>query len=523
MTCAVASSRGRAPERAGGTGMRLATSGMLLVAVALLTSTGGCGGGGGGDPRNCGGVEDCGNLARCLGATCVEDAAPVAVLAVPDAIEALALAEFDGSASSDPDSPLGDRIAAFHWTFTSLDDACAGPTVSGTDARARVRFACPGAFRVGLVVVDELGKESSASADVTVAPHPESPTVVASPDRSVNHVCSGTPRVCTTEGTAPAVIAHLADGIEPVGTVVYHWAVDPPQSGPLDAHKRVTFLPSAAAASPSVRIEVDEAAVAAIVDDWVLRVTATDDAGPLGEATTRISVKNRGPALAAATPSVTVDHTYSGALYRASADTSRWQDPDGDPLTPVGSTGSAICASVTFKADGTAVVQCTRAFTGIPALTGFVTTHTVTVLASDPWVAAPSASATAITIGNRAATAASSTVNATGGPPCSEGACCRSEPEPPRTCLDYRLTCDSYVAHPHPSLADPDGDPVSLTWAWTGGGNGASVCEPSACAAELPVPSYIGCGSPPPTTVVGTFTVTDGGGSSSTGTLTVTE
>ncbi len=491
--------------------MRLDGSGAIVAAMAFLVSVAACAGGGGGDPRGCGGAGECGPTARCLAATCVEDVAPLAVLAVPDSIEALALVELDGSGSSDPDAALGDEIRTFRWSLTSLDGACAAPTVSGTDARARVRFACAGAFRVGLVVVDELGKESApVSADLSVAPSSGSPALVVSADQSVNHVCSGAPRVCTTEGVAPAVSAQLAAGVEPAGPVVFHWTVDPPPSGPLDAHQRVTFAPSADVSNPSVHIDVDEPALAALVNDWVFRVTAHDDAGPLGEATTRISVKNRPPVLANPATAVSVNHSYSGGFYRATARASRWVDPDGDPLTVAGSTGSTICSSASLEADGTAVVQCALAFGGTPGLTGFATTQVVTVRASDPWAAAATPANTALTILNRDVVASSSTVGVAGD--CSEGTCCGWDQEPgePKTCSAYNLRCEAYVAHPRPTIADPDGDPVSLSWTWTGGASGSSICEPSTCVTDLPVAAVSGCGFIPTSSIAGTFTVTDG-------------
>lgn len=488
--------------------MRLVSSGAAVVAAAFLASLGGCGGGGGGDPRSCGGGGACGETARCLGSTCVEDVAPVAVLGVPRDLEALALVEFDGSASSDPDASIGDEIKAFHWSFTSLDGACPAPASTGTEAKARVRFGCAGAFRVTLVVADDLGKESApASADLTVAPYAGNPMLIASADQSVDHLCAGTPRVCTTQGATPVVRAHLADGVQPVGAVAYQWTVETS----LDSHKRVAFAPSAGVADPSVRIEVDEVELQAIKNDWIFRVSASDDAGPLGEAATRISVKNRPPVLAAAQPSAAVDHAYSAGFYRASADASVWSDPDGDPLSLAGATGSTSCASVSFKANGTAVIDCARAFSGTPGLAGFAATHSVSVRARDPWDAAASASTTSVTIQNHPPTATSSTVNvAAPSGTCSAGVCCRSDPEPPRECIAWRISCDAYVAHPKPIVTDPDGDPLVLDWAWTGGSTGSAVCEPSACAADLAVPAATGCETPPGGTASGSFTVSDG-------------
>lgn len=497
----------------------------LLVALVLLPLSVSCGGGGGGSPRSCLGDGECGALARCIDSACVGDAQPVAVVALPRAPEAFALVELDGSGSSDPDAAHGDRIDAFHWKIESLDHGCVPPAVAGTGAVARVRFGCAGSFRVELVVVDEMGKESDpASADVTVAAASK-PGVSASPDRTVDHACSGTPLICTTEGGAVAVEASLSAGIEPSGPVAYHWSADAPRSGPLDEHRRVTFLPSPDVANPAVRIEVDEAAIAAMLDDWVLRVTARDEAGPLGEATARVSVLNRPPVLAEAVPSTAVDHTYSSGAYRATAPASRWQDPDGDPLAPAGTTGNGVCSSYSFRSDGTALVECAQAFDGEPDhLTGFATTHTVSLLARDPWQAAAAAQSTAVTIGNHPVSAASSTV--TGSVSCGRGtsqdACCEWDAEPgiPRSCITREWHCAELDPRPPPALADPDGDPLRVTW--LGGGFVAQtvVCEPGTCVgvATPPVAAYLGC-TKPTGSRIGSFTASDGLSNAS-GTLT---
>jgi len=490
---------------------------VLVVGLGLLALVAACGGGGG-TPRACGG--GCGDHARCLAGACVENLPPVAVLALPEHAEALDLVELDGSSSSDPDAALGDRAALFRWTVTSLDQACVAPAVTGTDFRARVRFACSGSFRVNLVVSDLQGEESAPeSADLTVSPHTGTPAVVASADQVLNHACSGTPLGCTTAGALPVVSASIPAGVATAGTVRYHWSADPTHGIPLDQHRRVTFSPSPDVAMPSVHVEVDATAVQAIVDDWVLRVSASDEAGPLGEATTRLSIANRPPVLSAAAASVSVDHAYSGGTYRATADASRWQDPDGDPLTLQGSTGNTVCASVSFRADGTAAIECSRAFEGTPALDGFAATHEVNIQPRDPWAPAAAASTTAVTIRNRAVTAADSTEH--GYHSCEEGSFCCFEEPGGSGCAAYQNVCSSQSATLHPTLADPDGDPLTVAWTGTGFTAQTVVCEPASCTGTTKVPAYRGCGTPPSGSSVGGFTASDGLTSAS-GTLTFT-
>jgi hypothetical protein len=444
----------------------------------------------------------------------VEDTPPVAALKLPSDLRTLALLAFDGSASSDPDAELGDAVEVYRWTFTSAGAPCDPPTVAGSAASAKVRFACAGRFAVQLVVVDALAKDSEpVTQEFEVA---EGASLVSvGPDQVVNHHCGGEPVVCTTEGGDPVVTATVS--VPPVGTFHYAWTALAP-SGPLGTDRRVTFPSAPAANAVAVRIETGPGTF--VKDDWPVQVAVSDDAGPLGTATTRISVGNRAPTATTAA-AVSVNHTYSAGSYRAIAPGAQFTDPDGDPLTP-GGTGSTTCTSFSLAPDGTAQIACQKPFAGALGLTGFVAAHSVSQQVTDPWGEASPLRTTAVTILNRAAAAESSTQRAQQS--CSEGACCSWDQEPgqPRTCIASHVTCEAGAVGLKPGVSDPDGDPVQLAWSSGLLGAGSAVFELGAYPGTYAVPAGSGCGMTPTGSAAGTFTASDGLSPGAQATLTVT-
>jgi len=490
--------------------------GLALLSGALACSLLLACGGGGARPLGCAGEEDdpCAPAGRCLGGSCVQDAAPTAAFTVPAGVKALELTTLDGSASADPDAALGDEVRSHDWSFSAAGAPCAPPQVSGHANLAQVRFPCAGHFTAQLIVTDALGMASApVTHDVDVVEG--SSLVRASADQGVNHRCAGEPMACTVDGADPTVTASVNAGITTVGALRYDWVARRPSGGELGPSRLVTFPAGAPAGSSRVHIET---AGPLIVDDWPIDVSISDDAGPLGSATTRISVGNRAPT-ATTVAAVSVDHVYTGGSYRATATGVKFVDPDGDALTPE-ATGSTLCPGFSLGGDGTAQILCQKASGGTLGLNGFVGSQTVSQRVKDPWGLESPARSTAVTILNRAPTATSSATNALRN--CAEGSCCQTEAEPPHTCMVYALRCDPLAATPHPSVLDPDGDPVLLTWVSGALGTGSSVCEPSACAGAYAVPGGGGCAGPPTGSTSGTFMASDGLTTSGQATLTLT-
>ncbi len=228
---------------------------------------------------------------------------------------------------------------------------------------------------------------------------------------------------------------------------------------------------------------------------------------------------NRPPVVVATDGAVSVSHTFGDGHYRATAEASRWQDPDGDPLAAGEITGSADCTSLAVKADGTTVISCLRTYTGTPGLAGFAGAHAVAVKLRDPWVQAATASSTAITIGNSPVSASDSTVAEPGS--CTLDDCCA---EAAGECL-VGIDCEPTAVYPHPTIDDPDGDPVQVTWNGGDFAAGTSNCAPAACTTEVFLPAYLHCKGPVSGnsgSSSGTFSATDGLTTSATRTLTVT-
>ena len=101
-------------------------------------------------------------------------------------------------------------------------------------------------------------------------------------------------------------------------------------------------------------------------------------------------VGNRPPVARLAPGFQPVAHRYDVASgsYQAGAALAVFEDPDGDPLDPGGSSGDEACGAFSLV-DGVASVACVRPFAATlvayPTLSGFAGPHALVPRASDGW------------------------------------------------------------------------------------------------------------------------------------------
>lgn len=431
----------------------------LGIIIFVIAAGAGCSGGGA-TARACQADDGCGAAARCVAGACVANAPPVALIAPPASPQAFALVELDGGGSADPDAPR-DGIAAHAWTIAAVDAPCAPPAVAGTGPLVPVRFGCAGRYAVELVVRDQLGTASApARLELDVAPYAGTPPVAAGPDVALGHLCQGEPLRCAPD--APVALSATLSGAAPQGPVRWRWTVEPPPGRALAADRRATFTPGPEDAAPAVAIETDGAAISG---DWVFRVEASDDAGVLGAAATRVSVGNRPPAITAAPPPE-APHAYEAAGPRLVAGGRipiSVADPDGDPLEPrtVAWRHAGDGDAGVFEGEdlGDALTFRVAVPYGSPADAGYLAggaglERTVVVAVADANGDAARAELP-VTVGNR--------------PP----AVVWGPPEPATTphafdaiAARYRATQELW------RVVDPDGDPIRHT-----GGTGDAVCD----------------------------------------------
>ncbi len=208
-----------------------------------------------------------------------------------------------------------------------------------------------------------------------------------------------------------------------------------------------------------------------------------DPFGATASAQVPVVVGNRPPQLATPAPFVTADHRYDAAAgeYLATASLGAFEDPDGDPISATGE-GPPGCTDFGTGAPGVLTVTCRLAYRpgagDLPPLASFLGQRSVVATAGDGWEATSAASAVTIldrppslTSGSVVARAECACVCPTlrtvlsgaaawplsallaGAPRPGEGAgtCTDCVPEPVTMLLD-------------PGAADPDGDPLQLTY-----------------------------------------------------------
>lgn len=291
----------------------------LLAALALAACSSGV------EPTGCRTSDQCPAASRCGSSVCVADGKPVAAIRPLAAVQEFALVQIDGSDSHDPDGD--DKVTEHLWSVRAVTARCAPPSISGATPIARARFGCPGRYEVSLAVRDGLGVESEPhTIEVDVTPSTQAPVVVAGPDVSTDHACSGEPLVCR-----PVDFVDLSASTTVAGLAL-RWTVEPPLDRPLeDGTRRVELVPGPHAPAPRVSIETDGTAISG---DWIFRVEASDAFGVVGAAYTRVSVRNRPPVVASDAPAP-FPHAFdaAGARFTSSGEIA-WSavDPDGDPI-----------------------------------------------------------------------------------------------------------------------------------------------------------------------------------------------
>jgi hypothetical protein len=297
-------------------------SALLLPAALALP---GCGNHSDPAALDCQSDDQCPSDARCTGTGCVANTPPVATFAVTGELQANALIELDGSASRDPDEL--DSITSYDWSLESDGAPCAPPEVASTQATVLVRFSCAGRYRARLVVLDAKQAASAPASrllDIGIASG--STSVDAGPDQAVAHACNGSPLTCRLASTV-----RLGATTSAAAGATFRWSVQAPAARPLDATRRVRFLPDASAQSPAVEIETDGTAISG---DWVFRVEVRDGLGTVGADLVRLSVGNRAPVIHGG-PAASYDHIFSAEAQLFSAGGSFTLvavDEDGDPI-----------------------------------------------------------------------------------------------------------------------------------------------------------------------------------------------
>lgn len=259
-----------------------------------------------------------------------------------------------------------------------------------------------------------------------------------------------------------------------------------------------------------------------------LRGVVTDPFGATATGEAPVRVGNRPPAVAAPAPFVAVDHHYVPAPgeYVAVADLSTFEDPDGDPLAATGD-GPAGCAEFgAGTTPGSVAVTCRLPYRpgagDLPPLAQFLGIRDVLARASDPWSSASAGSS--VHVRNRPPSLASSSgpLMGTCECVCPDGAALLATrpaallaailgPRPPGPTAG---PCTECVPAPvsmrvDPQAADPDGDPLLLSYAGsitttvrTAIPSQAAFPTPDAFPATWSVSAQDGGGGQPATAVV---------------------
>ena len=186
---------------------------------------------------------------------------------------------------------------------------------------------------------------------------------------------------------------------------------------------------------------------------------AEDPNGGRAEAAWDVVVTNRRPRLSGPLGTVAADHGFDAAHgdYLAEAALGDVVDDDGDPVVPVGGTGSAICPTLLPVAGaGPLTARCAMGYTGPGALAAFVGSHALSVQLADPFETLVAGTATVQLLDRPPRVVASTTAIPTG---CSVD-CCAWDVD--GACLELAPLYTGGSAPLAPGAVDDDGDPLEV-------------------------------------------------------------
>jgi hypothetical protein len=193
-----------------------------------------------------------------------------------------------------------------------------------------------------------------------------------------------------------------------------------------------------------------------------LAASAADPFGATATLPVDVLVGNRPPVVRTTVQHLSVPHRYDvgRAAWIAAAAPSSFEDPDGDPLLPVGATGDPACRTLDLV-DGAGQVECALAYTpasGLPPLASFVGNHQVAVVASDGWSTATGSTTLSILNGSPSPEPFVGTVES----------CyceCKKWSGDGTICLTGFKEAINHAVVPLPVLvSEPEGDPLQVTF-----------------------------------------------------------
>jgi len=255
-------------------------------------------------------------------------------------------------------------------------------------------------------------------------------------------------------------------------------------------------------------------------------MVASDSNGAKGSASWPIVVQNRPPRWYPASGSLSIQHTFDGTSYTASAALGRWVDDDGDPVE-LDATGDAVCTVAPVPESQGALsarADCRQVFGNVWSIFPLIAPHTLSLSAHDPWSSSAPAQALVNVLDEPPAATPSNVKIPVGS---QHGPCCRWEYDH----HTYLTVCTAKAAtYPAGSIrrtsfgvADPEHDPVRVTVTPRPPVPGASnttvvvtstttVCNGDLCdPISFQMPEVSGCGVEAPTAIVD-VSVDDGTG-----------